>query len=94
MGSCCIEETDKDVIPRMQMIPAVSHHAPFWSGYAIIDSKIKTLSSRDFEGKYVILLFYPYDFTFVCPTEIIEFSERINEFRNLSKNFVVIVQMI
>ncbi|KAL2716857.1 Peroxiredoxin [Vespula squamosa] len=90
MGSCCMEEIDKDAIPRIQTIPAVSHLAPFWSGYAIIDTKIKDLSLKDFKGKYVILLFYPYDFTFVCPTEIIEFSERIDEFRNLNAEVVAI----
>ncbi|XP_035741662.1 peroxiredoxin-2-like [Vespa mandarinia] len=90
MGSCCIEETDKDVIPRIQMIPAISHLAPFWSGYAVINTKIENLSLKDFKGKYVILLFYPYDFTFVCPTEIIEFSERIDEFRNLNAEVIAI----
>ena len=35
----------------------------------------------DYQGKYVVLLFYPADFTFVCPTEIIAFSERAAEFR-------------
>merc|ERR1712165_400884 len=35
----------------------------------------------DYQGKYVVLLFYPADFTFVCPTEIIAFSERAEEFR-------------
>ncbi|MGV3486334.1 MAG: peroxiredoxin [Planctomycetaceae bacterium] len=36
-----------------------------------------------FRGKYVLLFFYPLDFTFVCPTEIIAFSERIDEFEKL-----------
>ena len=34
-------------------------------------------------GKYVVLFFYPLDFTFVCPTEIIAFSERVAEFEAL-----------
>ena len=36
-----------------------------------------------FSGKYVVLFFYPLDFTFVCPTEIIAFSERVAEFEAL-----------
>ena len=38
----------------------------------------------NFRGKYVVLLFYPMDFTFVCPTEIIEFHERLKEFNNFN----------
>lgn len=34
----------------------------------------------DYAGKYVVLFFYPLDFTFVCPTELIAFSRRIKEF--------------
>ncbi len=34
----------------------------------------------DYAGKYVVLFFYPLDFTFVCPTELIAFSRRIQEF--------------
>ncbi|TVP96719.1 MAG: peroxiredoxin [Planctomycetaceae bacterium] len=38
----------------------------------------------DYEGKYVLLFFYPLDFTFVCPTEIIAFSDRVEEFAKLN----------
>jgi peroxiredoxin 2/4 len=34
----------------------------------------------DYRGKWVVLLFYPLDFTFVCPTELITFSDRYEEF--------------
>ena len=36
------------------------------------------------QGKYVVVYFYPLDFTFVCPTEIIAFSERIEEFKSIN----------
>ena len=36
------------------------------------------------QGKYVVLFFYPLDFTFVCPTEIIAFSDRAAEFEALN----------
>ncbi|HOA74190.1 MAG TPA: peroxiredoxin, partial [Phycisphaerae bacterium] len=39
-------------------------------------------------GKYVVLFFYPLDFTFVCPTEIIAFSDRIDEFEKLGAKVV------
>lgn len=37
-----------------------------------------------FLGKYVVLFFYPLDFTFVCPTEIIAFSDAVEEFRKIN----------
>ena len=37
-----------------------------------------------FSGKYLVLFFYPLDFTFVCPTEIIAFSDRAQEFRAIN----------
>ncbi len=42
-----------------------------------------SLSKYRDEGKYVLLFFYPLDFTFVCPTEIIAFSERADDFADL-----------
>ena len=55
--------------------------APGFQGKAVIDGHIKDISLRDYRGKYVVLLFYPADFTFVCPTELIAFSDRADEFR-------------
>jgi len=48
------------------------------------DKSFKKLSLSDFKGKYLVLFFYPLDFTFVCPTEIISFSDRIKEFEKLN----------
>lgn len=39
------------------------------------------LHSKEYEGKWVVLFFYPKDFTFVCPTEIIAFSDHVDEFK-------------
>lgn len=45
------------------------------------DGSFDTVSLKQFQGKkYVLLFFYPFDFTFVCPSEIIAFSESIKEF--------------
>jgi alkyl hydroperoxide reductase subunit AhpC len=43
----------------------------------------KKVSLSDYAGKYVVLFFYPLDFTFVCPTEIVSFSDRAKEFREI-----------
>jgi|UniRef100_A0AC35F2F8 alkyl hydroperoxide reductase subunit AhpC len=57
--------------------------APEFTNSAVIDGDFKTVSLSDYKGKYVVLFFYPLDFTFVCPTEIIAFSDRVKEFRDI-----------
>jgi len=64
-------------------VPRIGEQAPAFTGAALVDGKFKTISLSDYAGKYVYLFFYPLDFTFVCPTEIIEFSDRVKEFRDL-----------
>ena len=50
---------------------------------AIVDEEIESMSFREYaNGDYVVLFFYPLDFTFVCPTEIIAFSDRFQEFKS------------
>ena len=44
----------------------------------------KDIKLSDYIGKYVVFFFYPQDFTFVCPTEIIAFSERVEEFKKIN----------
>jgi alkyl hydroperoxide reductase subunit AhpC len=62
--------------------------APQWNAPAVVNSDFKDISSKDYNGKWLVLFFYPLDFTFVCPTEIIAFSERSNEFRELGAEVV------
>lgn len=57
--------------------------APDFKTTAVVDGAFKTVSLSDYKGKYLILFFYPLDFTFVCPTEIIAFSDRVEEFRSI-----------
>ncbi|XP_058381582.1 peroxiredoxin-2 isoform X2 [Diceros bicornis minor] len=57
--------------------------APDFHATAVVDGAFKEVKLSDYRGKYVVLFFYPLDFTFVCPTEIIAFSERAADFRNL-----------
>ena len=62
----------------------VTQPAPDFQAQAVMpDGSFAELSLSEFKGKYVVLFFYPLDFTFVCPTEIIAFSERTAEFENL-----------
>ena len=42
---------------------------------AVIGTDFTKVSLNDFKGKYLVMIFYPFDFTYVCPTELIAFSE-------------------
>merc|ERR1719424_1051057 len=44
------------------------------------DGKIANLDLASFRGKYVVLFFYPLDFTFVCPTELLSFDDMMGDF--------------
>src|SRR5437764_15262459 len=59
----------------------VTKEAPDFTADAVVNEEFKTVKLSDYRGKYVILFFYPLDFTFVCPTEIVAFSDRVEEFR-------------
>ena len=48
--------------------------APEFNEEAYFKGDMQKVKSSDFKGKYLVVFFYPLDFTFVCPTEIIEFS--------------------
>jgi alkyl hydroperoxide reductase subunit AhpC len=60
----------------------VQKEAPNFTATAVVNEEFKTISLIDYRGKYVVLFFYPLDFTFVCPTEIVAFSDRIKEFHD------------
>ncbi len=58
--------------------------APDFTAQAVVDGQIKDVSLRDYRGKWVVLFFYPLDFTFVCPTEIQGFNENYGEFEKIN----------
>ena len=61
--------------------PLVGASAPQFTADAVMpDDSFAKLSLVSYRGKYVILFFYPMDFTFVCPTEIIAFDKKLEEF--------------
>ncbi|MEO0432062.1 MAG: peroxiredoxin [Cyanobacteria bacterium J06656_5] len=62
----------------------VGQPAPDFTATAVVDQEFKTIKLSDYRGQYVILFFYPLDFTFVCPTEITAFSDRYGEFTALN----------
>ena len=62
----------------------VGQPAPDFTATAVVDQEFKTIKLSDYRGQYVVLFFYPLDFTFVCPTEITAFSDRYEEFQALN----------
>lgn len=59
--------------------------APSFSAAAVAaNGQFSEVKLSDYKGKYLVLFFYPLDFTFVCPTEIIAFSDRADEFRAIN----------
>lgn len=69
-------------------LPKLTEPAPEFCGLAVVNGEFKTISLNDYKGKYVVLFFYPLDFTFVCPTEIIAFSDRAAEFQAINTEVI------
>jgi peroxiredoxin (alkyl hydroperoxide reductase subunit C) len=65
------------------MANLIAKEAPDFTAWAVMeDNEINTeFKLSSYKGKYVILFFYPLDFTFVCPTEILAFNEKLEEFK-------------
>ena len=59
----------------------IGNPAPHFGGDAALHGEIIKLDSNDFKGKWVVLFFYPLDFTFVCPTEIVAFDGAYEQFK-------------
>ena len=55
--------------------------APNFKATAVFGEEFKEVQLSQYAGKYVLLFFYPLDFTFVCPTELHAFQERLSDFQ-------------
>jgi alkyl hydroperoxide reductase subunit AhpC len=66
----------------------IAKPAPDFKGQAWHKDSFKEIQLSDYAGKYLVLFFYPLDFTFVCPTEIIEFSNKAKAFNSISAEVV------
>ncbi|MBU8933924.1 MAG: peroxiredoxin [candidate division Zixibacteria bacterium] len=64
------------------MSSLVTKEAPDFAAQAVMgDNSFSELKLSDYRGKYVVLFFYPLDFTFVCPSEIIAFNKALKKFQ-------------
>ncbi len=66
----------------------VGQKAPEFTAEAYENGKFKKISLKDYKGKWVVLFFYPLDFTFVCPTEIKGFARMEGEFKKANAHIV------
>jgi peroxiredoxin (alkyl hydroperoxide reductase subunit C) len=61
----------------------VKRPAPDFRSVAMVNGEFQEVKLADYRGKFVMLFFYPMDFTFVCPTEIIAFDQRLDDFEEI-----------
>jgi alkyl hydroperoxide reductase subunit AhpC len=69
-------------------MPQVTSLAPDFTAEAVVGSEFKSLKLSDYRGKWVVLFFYPLDFTFVCPTEIVEYDAKLDEFKKIGAEVI------
>ncbi|MFV0237919.1 MAG: peroxiredoxin [Flavobacteriales bacterium] len=74
------------------MAVLVGKKAPAFSSAAVINGGefVENFSLDQYKGKYVVLFFYPKDFTFVCPTELHAFQERLNDFQQRNVEVIAV----
>ncbi|QSV44480.1 peroxiredoxin [Geobacter benzoatilyticus] len=74
----------KGMILPISEVAKVGEPAPAFTLDAVVDKEFKKVSLADHRGKWVVLFFYPADFTHVCPTEITGFNKAIDRFTELN----------
>jgi peroxiredoxin (alkyl hydroperoxide reductase subunit C) len=66
----------------------VGKPAPDFKATAVVGGDFKEMKLSDFRGKNVVLFFYPLDFTFVCPTELHAFQEKLENFKKMNTEVI------
>jgi len=66
----------------------VTKEAPLFSAEAVVGKGFQNVKLEDYRGKWVVLFFYPLDFTFVCPTEITALSDAYDEFKKRNTEII------
>ena len=65
------------------MEPIINSQVPEFKVQAFQNGSFKTVSSEDIKGKWAIFFFYPADFTFVCPTELVDMADKYGKFQEM-----------
>ena len=85
MHECNCESCDLNENYGFGFGPQVGQPAPVFEDMTTYhQGEFKTASLEDYKGKWLVLFFYPRDFTFICPTEIAEFGNMYPEFQKLN----------
>lgn len=66
----------------------VGKKAPDFKAKAVVNGQISDFSLSDYKDQYIVFFFYPLDFTFVCPTELHAFQEKLKEFEKRNAKLV------
>jgi len=66
----------------------INGKAPKFEAKAFYNEEITTVKLSNYKGKWIILFFYPADFTFVCPTELGEMADNYEEFKKLGVEII------
>jgi peroxiredoxin (alkyl hydroperoxide reductase subunit C) len=75
----------------MSLCTLVTQQAPDFTADAVMpDNSFAPLTLSSYKGKYVYLLFYPLDFTFVCPSEILAFNKQLDEFKKRNCELITV----
>lgn len=75
----------------MSLCTLVTQQAPDFTADAVMpDNSFAPLTLSSYKGKYVYLLFYPLDFTFVCPSEILAFNKKLDEFKKRNCELITV----
>ncbi|KAH7462580.1 Peroxiredoxin prdx-2 [Phytophthora ramorum] len=90
-GDFFLEDDEDDSFVQYPPVAArVQCQAPQFTAQAVVDGDITDVSLDTYRGQYVVLFFYPKDFTYVCPTEIIAFNDRAEEFKALNTQLIAV----
>lgn len=66
------------------MEPIINSQLPEFKVQAFQNGSFKTVTNEDVKGKWAIFFFYPADFTFVCPTELVDMAEKYEQFQAMA----------
>ncbi len=90
---CCANNLS-NLLERGKVFARVGHPAPDFNLEAVVATAsgpgFKRLKLQDYRGKWLVLFFYPADFTSVCPTEIRGFNESLETFKKLNAEVLAV----
>uniref|UniRef100_A0A8D9BVE9 thioredoxin-dependent peroxiredoxin n=1 Tax=Cacopsylla melanoneura TaxID=428564 RepID=A0A8D9BVE9_9HEMI len=68
----------------------VTQTAPSWKGKAVVNGHVREISLSDYKGRYLVMFFYPQDFSTVCSTEILALGDVLSAFRVINCEIVAV----